>query len=667
MAIFYAHVASISRNKGQSVAAAAAYITGEEVHSTDDGKSKKYGREERIFASGVMLPEGAPDEWDDIESLVAAIEASSDKSNARLGRNWTIALPREMTKDENIELAARIADNFRRQGMCIIYGIHDLDTGNPHMHMLTTARRLGLDGQWVQKSKIAYLLRNESGDEIYACAEDVEAKRKEGYQKVYRYYDPVKDPKKRNKVLMTYSEKMANHPDWKSTTRKAAAVNKTIDLTEWDSKTQTKKWKKEIEDELNATLEWKENMLTQETGREVKLDRVDSRSYKERGLDKLGFRPQEHEGPIARRKASEGEKVDVIERNEQVRESNGRLLEMIMKAIELFNEGRRMIDERLKRYRKRIHEIAERIRFGRGTGGDSGLDRYSPLGKQAIEKYRADAAKYYDHAARYNREAGEASERIAREDGFLTAAQKKLSELADERRRAEQELKAAKMELGMTYTERDKHIASIKKDIDKENLAFSKIFQGIKADEGLGIFKREERKEARVKILRMARRQLNEIGSGVKLATWKDLVRRKDIVKNELDDFIASRRDDIEKVKESASDEEIKRKRVIAEKNAALEEANSNITEEIAALARENPAATGALIDLKVNGKYVAGCDIRSLDDARKQLSNTSREILEERPFIATGDKKWSSSKEYASIHVLHDKGKERREEQHEH
>lgn len=59
---------------------------------------------------------------------------------------------------------------------------------------------------------------------------------------------------------------------------------------------------------------------------------MDSRSYKERGLDKLGFRPQEHEGPIARRKASEGKKVDVIEYNEQVRESNGRLLEMIMEA-----------------------------------------------------------------------------------------------------------------------------------------------------------------------------------------------------------------------------------------------------------------------------------------------------------------------------------------------
>ena len=40
----------------------------------------------------------------------------------------------------------------------------------------------------------------------------------------------------------------------------------------------------------------------------------------------------------------------IVSCNEQVRESNGRLLEMIMKAIELFNEGRRMIDERLKRY-----------------------------------------------------------------------------------------------------------------------------------------------------------------------------------------------------------------------------------------------------------------------------------------------------------------------------
>lgn len=332
MAIFYAHVATISRGKGQNIAATAAYMTGEELHSTDDGKTKKYGREERIFASGVMLPEGAPDEWDDMESLVAAIEASSDKSNACLGRNWTIALPMEMTEDENIELAARIADNFRRQGMCIIYGVHNLNTGNPHMHMLTTARRLGPDGQWGKKSKIVYLLRNESGDEIYARVEDVEAKRKEGYQKVYRYYDPVKDPKKMNKVLMTRSEKMANHPDWKCTTRKLAAVNRTIDLTEWNSKVQTMKWKKEIEDELNAALEWKENMLTQETGREVKLDRVDSRSYKERGLDKLGFRAQEHEGPIARRKASEGKKVDVIEYNEQVRESNGRLLEMIMEA-----------------------------------------------------------------------------------------------------------------------------------------------------------------------------------------------------------------------------------------------------------------------------------------------------------------------------------------------
>jgi ATP-dependent exoDNAse (exonuclease V) alpha subunit len=66
-----------------------------------------------------------------------------------------ISLPRELSRDESIELARRFVQNaFVDKGMCADICFHDKDKGNnPHAHIMLTMRPLNSDGSWGAKSK----------------------------------------------------------------------------------------------------------------------------------------------------------------------------------------------------------------------------------------------------------------------------------------------------------------------------------------------------------------------------------------------------------------------------------------------------------------------------------------------------------------------------------
>lgn len=151
MAIYHLSC-SIKTGPTQSAVAASSYISGETIRRDLDGTTKKYGRTERIIDSGgIMTPEHVPDGITDRASLWNAVEAI-DGRRGQICRSWNIALPHELSFDQQRELAQEfIRREFVGRGMIADWAIHNSTEGeNVHLHVLTTMRPIvqGQDGCW---------------------------------------------------------------------------------------------------------------------------------------------------------------------------------------------------------------------------------------------------------------------------------------------------------------------------------------------------------------------------------------------------------------------------------------------------------------------------------------------------------------------------------------
>ena len=157
----------ISRAKGQSVMAACAYYAGEQKYSEYDHQWKyPHSQPERVVMHEVMLPANAPPEYADAERLWNAVDAAEKKVTAQTARRLMIALPRELTYEQNVELIRNYCEQeFVSKGMiCDLY-FHDSGDGNPHVHIMLTFRAMDEQGHWLPKAKTVYVL-DENGNRI---------------------------------------------------------------------------------------------------------------------------------------------------------------------------------------------------------------------------------------------------------------------------------------------------------------------------------------------------------------------------------------------------------------------------------------------------------------------------------------------------------------------
>ena len=119
-----------------------------------------------MLAKGILLPANAPAEYADRGTLWNAVENSEKQWNAQLARDFIIALPRELPKDQ-YELLIRdyCQQQFVSQGMIADYAIHDKGDGNPHAHIMLTMRAMDERGKWLPKARKVYDL-DENGNRI---------------------------------------------------------------------------------------------------------------------------------------------------------------------------------------------------------------------------------------------------------------------------------------------------------------------------------------------------------------------------------------------------------------------------------------------------------------------------------------------------------------------
>ena len=258
IAIYHCNISIVSRGKGKSAVAAAAYRSGEKLTNEWDGMTHDYTRKGGVVHTEIMLPPHAPPSFSDRSTLWNSVELYEKAGNAQLAREIDAALPIELSREEQIRLVREYCSSqFVSKGMCVDFAIHDTDSGNPHCHIMLTMRPLNERGAWAAKSKKEYDL-DENGERIRL-------------------------------------------PSGRYKTHK-------VDLTGWNDKGNALLWRKAWADISNSYLE-----------RAGSTERIDHRSNAERGIDEI---PTVHMGVAACQMEKKGIATEKGELNRAIRKSN---------------------------------------------------------------------------------------------------------------------------------------------------------------------------------------------------------------------------------------------------------------------------------------------------------------------------------------------------------
>ena len=163
MAIFHCSIKIITRSAKTSAVASSAYRSGEKIENERDGRTHDYTAKQGVVAGGIIAPEHCPEWVQDRSKLWNSIEKMEKKGNAQVAREIEIALPKELTLEQQKGYVQEFCKPLVAKGLIADWNIHDKSDGNPHVHIMLTMRRMDENGEWMNKSKMEYVL-NENGE-----------------------------------------------------------------------------------------------------------------------------------------------------------------------------------------------------------------------------------------------------------------------------------------------------------------------------------------------------------------------------------------------------------------------------------------------------------------------------------------------------------------------
>ena len=263
MAIYHMSIKNISRAKGKTAIAAAAYRAGTTLQDQETGITHSYTKKTEVAYTEIILPEHAPAEYANRETLWNEVQKIETQDRARLAREWEVALPNELDLDQAKTLIHDFAESLVVEGMCVDVSIHWKD-GNHHAHIMGTTRPIDKDGKWAPKERKGYKLDAE-GNKI-----------------------PVIDPKTGKQKIGARGRKM-----WQ---------RETVQANDWNRREKVEEWRKRWADCCNKYL--------------AREQQIDHRSYERQGITQL---PTVHEGYAARLMEQRGTVSDLCQRNRDIR------------------------------------------------------------------------------------------------------------------------------------------------------------------------------------------------------------------------------------------------------------------------------------------------------------------------------------------------------------
>ena len=325
MAIYHCSIKIVSRGKGRSAVAAAAYRAGEKIISDYDGHIFDYTRKGGIVYKEILLPDNAPAKYSDRAVLWNAVEKIEKAANSQLAREIELALPVELSREQNISLVREyVNNNFVDSGMCADICVHDKKDGNPHAHIMLTMRPLNTDKSWGIKERKDYAL-DENGNRIPIIDETTGLQKSDG----------------------------RNRKQWKRVY---------VQANDWNDQTKAEEWRAAWADSVNKVLE-----------RNNHAERIDHRSYERQGIEQI---PTVHMGVAASQMEKRGIETERGNMNREISRINQFLSSIVTKLKQLKNwlkdafvptdhnsrEEKPSIMAQLKKYEKEIKEAKEAVK-----------------------------------------------------------------------------------------------------------------------------------------------------------------------------------------------------------------------------------------------------------------------------------------------------------------
>lgn len=320
MAIYHCQVKNIGRSSGRSAVACSAYRSASEMKDEELGKHFDYTKKHGVEYSNIFLCKNAPEEYADREILWNAVQRVETAKDARLSREFEVALPHDLTNEQQEKLAERFAKSLADEGMCVQVDIHRID-GNHHAHMMATTRQIKENGEWDTKYKKVYANdRDEQGKPIFNP-------------------DKGQSPEDRIPQLNEDGTQKVRIRKGKGEEKLWERVN--VQYNEWDKREKIGEWRERWANYTNEALEQAQSQ-----------ERVTHLSFKAQGKEEL---PTIHEGYSTVKK----------EINEEIREYNSEL-HKLNHELEFYGKIRdltldKLAEEREEQAHERVGESSKRV------------------------------------------------------------------------------------------------------------------------------------------------------------------------------------------------------------------------------------------------------------------------------------------------------------------
>lgn len=318
MAIYHCSIKIGRRGAGRSACGAAAYRAADKVQDRETGLTHDFQRKSGVVHDEIMLCKNAPEEYMNRETLWNSAQAAERQKDGQLFREVEVALPNEMTRDQQIEAVREYCfENFVAKGMCCDWALHDKGDGNPHAHIMTTMRGIK-NGKWEPKRR-----------DVYANDRDASGK---------AIYNPDKPSGKEHRIPRL--DKDGNQKLDKKGGRVWERLK--VDVNDWNNPANAERWREAWARTCNRYLDQEH--------------RIDHRSFERRGIGRI---PTKHEGFAARQLERRGGKSTVCEVNREIRRLNDarHQLELERRAV-IVSMERDKTERSLRQMREEIQAIS---------------------------------------------------------------------------------------------------------------------------------------------------------------------------------------------------------------------------------------------------------------------------------------------------------------------
>ena len=350
MASYHCAVKVLSRSSGRSSVQFSAYMSGEKQYDERLGQTFSHTSKEEVCYNTMIFADRVPEQMREQEKFWNSVEAAEKANNSQVSRTWEIALPHELTMEQNKAWIEDFARSLvEKDGMpAIQLAIHEKE-GNWHAHIMAPTRDMDEKGKWLAKEQKVYKL-DEHGERI-----------------------PKIDPKTGEQKVDSHNRKQ-----WE---------RETVERNNWNSKDLLQEWRERTAHYQNRGLEMAHSEV-----------RVDHRSLKEQGIDR---EPTIHEGYVARQMADRGLVSERVEYNKAVAEINavraeierqkGMLEQIQTKWQEYTKAWEVKLDHVREQISERIRGIGDRI-TGRTAEQTVGFNRdgVKPTASERIRNIRAE-------------------------------------------------------------------------------------------------------------------------------------------------------------------------------------------------------------------------------------------------------------------------------------